>query len=50
MAENKNILSNNENKNILSKEGYLIRKMYCTDIDKIKEELTVAPHLIFNKN
>ena len=49
MAENKNILSNNENKNILSKEGYLIRKKYCQDIDKIKEELTVAPHLIFNK-
>ena len=49
MAENINILSNNENKNILSKEGYLIRKKYCTDIDKIKEELTVAPHLIFNK-
>jgi superfamily II DNA or RNA helicase len=41
-----------ENKNILSKEGYLIRKKYCKDIDKIKEELTVAPHIVFavNKN
>lgn len=38
-----------ENKNILSKEGYLINKKYCENIDKIKEELTVAPHLIFNK-
>jgi superfamily II DNA or RNA helicase len=38
-----------ENKNIISKEGYLINKKYCTNIDKIKEELTVAPHLIFNK-
>ena len=38
-----------ENKNILSKEGYLVRKKYCNNIDKIKEELTVAPHTIFNK-
>jgi len=38
-----------ENKNIISKEGYLINKKYCTYIDKIKEELTVVPHLIFNK-
>jgi len=38
-----------ENKNILSKEGYLIKKKYCNDIDKIKEELTVTPHIIFNK-
>jgi superfamily II DNA or RNA helicase len=37
------------NKNILSKEGYLINKKYCENIDKIKEELTVAPHLVFNK-
>jgi superfamily II DNA or RNA helicase len=38
-----------ENKNIMSKEGYLINKKYCTDIDKIKEELNVVPHLVFNK-
>lgn len=38
-----------ENKNILSKEGYLVNKKYYQNIDKIKEELTVAPHLIFNK-
>ena len=37
------------NKNILSKEGYLINKKFYTNIDKIKEELTVAPHLTFNK-
>jgi superfamily II DNA or RNA helicase len=38
-----------ENKNILSKEGYLINKKYCKNIDKIKEELTVTPQLVFNK-
>ena len=38
-----------KNKTILSKEGYLINKKYCTYIDKIKEELTVEPYLIFNK-
>ena len=38
-----------ENKNILSKEGYLINKKYCQNIDKIKDELTVSPYLIFNK-
>lgn len=38
-----------ENRNILSKEGYLINKKYCKNIDKIKEELTVTPQLVFNK-
>jgi hypothetical protein len=38
-----------ENKNILSKEGYLINKKYCQNIDKIKDDLTVSPYLIFNK-
>lgn len=38
-----------ENKNILCKEGYLINKKYCQCIDKIKEELTVTPFIIFNK-
>lgn len=37
------------NKNIISKEGYLINKKYCTIIDEIKDELTVTPYLIFNK-
>jgi len=39
------------NKNILSKEGYLINKKHYTEIeiDKIKNELTVAPYIIFNK-
>lgn len=37
------------NRNVLSKEGYLINKKNCTTIDKIKAELTVTPHLIFNK-
>lgn len=41
----------NINKNILSKEGYLIHKKSNLDIiDKIKEELTVTPFLPFNKN
>jgi len=39
----------NENKNILSKEGYLIHKKYCKEINKIKEELTVTPYIFFNK-
>jgi len=39
------------NKNILSKEGYIIHKKSNTNIiDKIKEELTVLPYLPFNKN
>ena len=40
---------NEKDKNILSKEGYLIRKKYCSNIESIKEELTVTPHIIFNK-
>jgi len=41
----------NHNKNILSKEGYLIhKKSNVTIIDKIKNELTVTPFLPFNKN
>jgi superfamily II DNA or RNA helicase len=39
------------NKNILSKEGYLIHKKSNNNIiEKIKDELTVSPFLPFNKN
>jgi superfamily II DNA or RNA helicase len=39
------------NKNILSKEGYLLHKKNNINlIDKIKDELTVTPYLTFNIN
>jgi superfamily II DNA or RNA helicase len=41
----------NTDKNILSKEGYLIHKKKNKNIiEHIKEELTVTPYLPFNKN
>jgi superfamily II DNA or RNA helicase len=41
----------NLEKNILAKEGYLIHKKTNKEfINKIKEELTVSPFMVFNKN